>query len=134
MNASGRQSLLGTAILIGVLYSAIGIVLGLPSNNVRLWRLAAWVISAIVFAFHIAYERFRLRNSPGTTALHAAVAVAVGAFGLAVAANIHEVLVAPGYRSSLAVALVAWPVITGVPAFVVALVTAYGLSIIRRQS
>jgi hypothetical protein len=134
MSASGRQSWLGTAILIGVLYSAIGIVLALPTEHVRMWRLAAWVASAIVFAFHIGYEHFRLRRSPVKTALHAALAVAIGAFGLAVAANIHEVLIAPSYRRALAVALVAWPVITALPAFVVALVAAYGLSIIRRQS
>ena len=134
MNASGRQSWLGTAILIGVLYSAIGIVLGLPTNNARMWRLAAWVVSAIVFAVHIGYEYFRLRNSPVKTALHAAVAVGIGAFGLAIAANVHEVLVTPNYRLLLAVALIAWPVITAVPAFVVALVTAYGLSIVRPRS
>ncbi len=74
-----------TAILIGVLYSVIGIVFALPTNHVRMWRLAAWVVSAIVFAAHIAYEHFRLGNSPRATALHTALAVAVGAFGLAVA-------------------------------------------------
>jgi len=134
MNAPGRQSWLGTAILIGVLYSVIGIVFALPTNHVRGWRLAAWVVSAIVFAFHIGYEHFRLRSSPATTALHAALAVAVGAFGLAIAANVHEVFVAPSYRRTLAVALVAWPVITALPAFVAALVTAWGLSLIRRRS
>jgi hypothetical protein len=134
MRASGRQAWLGTTILIGVLYSVICIVFALPTNHVRMWRLAAWAISAIVFAFHIGYEHFRQRNSTGAIALHAALAVAVGALGLAVAANVHEIVVTPSYRHSLAVALIAWPVLTGLPAFVVALVAAYGLSLIRRRS
>src|SRR5436190_17123202 len=106
MNTLGRQSWFGTAIVIGVLYCVIGIVFALPSNQVRMWRLAAWVVSAAVYAAHIGYEHFRLGNRPRATALHAALAVAVGAFGLAVAANFHEVWAAPSYRRSLALALV----------------------------
>ncbi len=134
MSESSRQSWLGAAVLIGLLYSAIGITFALPRNHVHMWRLAAWVASAIVFAVHIGYEHFRLRNSPGKTALHPALAVAVGAFGLAIVANIHEVFIAPSYRRALALALVAWPVLTRLPAFVVALVTAYGLSLIQRRN
>jgi len=134
MSVSGRQSWFGTAILVGVLYCVVGIVFALPSHQVRMWRLAAWLLSAALYAAHIGYEHFRLGTSPRATALHAALAVAVGAFGLAVAANFHEVWVAPSYRRSLALALVAWPVLTGLPAFAVALVTAYGLALTRRRS
>src|SRR5438105_617246 len=134
MRAPVRQSWFGSAILIGLLYSVIGIVLALPSSHVHIWRLSAWLISAAVYAVHIGYEHFRLHRSPPATALHAAMAVAVGAFGLAVAANVHEVLVGPAYRRRLALALVAWPVLTGLPAFVVALVAAYGLTLTRRNS
>ncbi|MBK7600519.1 MAG: hypothetical protein IPJ07_19215 [Acidobacteria bacterium] len=35
-------------------------------------------------------ERLRLQNSPGSAARHVAVAVALGAFGLAVGANMHS--------------------------------------------
>ena len=134
MSAPGQPSWFGTAILIGVLYSVIGIVFALPSNQVRMWRLAAWVISAAVYAVHIGYEHFRLGNSPRATALHTALAVAVGAFGLAVAANFHELWVASSYRRSLALALVAWPLLTALPAFVVALIAAYGLTLTRSRS
>lgn len=134
MSVSGRQSWLGTAILVGVLYCVVGIVFALPSHQVRMWRLAAWLLSAALYAAHIGYEHFRLGTSPRATALHTALAAAVGAFGLAVAANCHEVWFAPVYRRSLALALVAWPVLTGLPAFVVALVTAYGLALTRRRS
>jgi hypothetical protein len=45
MDALGRHSWFGAAIVIGVLYCVIGIVFALPSNQVRMWRLAAWVKS-----------------------------------------------------------------------------------------
>jgi hypothetical protein len=131
MSRFGRQSWLGTAILIGILYSVIGILFALPSNQGRVWRLAAWVVSGAVYAAHLGYEQLRLGNSPRATALHAALAVGVGAFGLAVAANFHELWVGPSYRRLLAVALVAWPVLTVVPAFVVALAVAVVLARIR---
>jgi len=134
MSDARQQFWFGSAILIGVLYSVVGIVFALPSNQVRMWRLAAWLISVALYAVHIGYEHFRLRNSPPATALHTALAVAIGAFGLAVAANLHEVFFAPSYRRRLAVALVVWPVLTALPAFVVALVTAYGLTLVRRRS
>ncbi|PYP86856.1 MAG: hypothetical protein DMF61_11660 [Blastocatellia bacterium AA13] len=134
MSTPGRQSWFGTAILISVLYSAIGILFALPSNQVRVWRLAAWVISAALFAAHIGYEQFRLGGSTRATALHTTLAVAIGAFGLAVAANVHEVWVASSYRRSLALALVAWPALTAVPAFVAALIAAAVLARIRRST
>lgn len=122
MSASGQQSWFGKAVLIGVLYSAIGVVFALPHNQVRVWRLAAWVISAAVYGAHIGYEHFRRRNSPSSTALHVAVAAGIGGFVLAVAAIVHSLFVTPGYhRSRIILALVVWPVFVGVPAFLVAL-------------
>ncbi len=122
MDAPDRQSWFGTAIVIGVLYCVSGIVFALPSSQVRVWRLAAWAASAAVYAAHIAHEHFRLRNSSRSTALHVAVAVAIGGFGLAVAATIHSLFAPPNYtRWRFVLALVVWPVITGLPAFLVAL-------------
>jgi hypothetical protein len=92
------------------------------SGQVHFWRLAAWVASAVVYFVHIAYEHFRLENSPTTTAIHVALAVALGGLLLAVAATRHAALVsehAPLTR--FLVALVAWPLITGVPALLVTL-------------
>src|SRR2546422_8055795 len=103
------------------------------SNPMRsFWRLSAFVISAVVFAAHIAYEYFRLRNTARRTAWHASGAVAFGAFALALAANIHDLGSASGYRPRMLIALVAWPLLTAVPAFIVALVVAAGLGVKRR--
>jgi len=133
MNPTSRRKWLGIAMIAGLLYAAIGILFGLPASHARAWRLAAWLASGAVYAAHIGYEHFRLRSPAYKTALHAALAVALGAFGLAVAASIHELWVAPVYRRSLAIAFVAWPAITALPAFLVALVIAYVLKLMRLQ-
>src|SRR5947199_208288 len=75
-------------------------------------------------AAQIGYEHYRLGASPRGTALHAAGAVALGAFGLALAANIHWLFAATHGQQSPLIALVAWPVITAVPAFLMALAVA----------
>jgi hypothetical protein len=59
------------------------------------------------------------------------MSVGLGAFGLAAAANIHALIAGTGNQRLLALALVIWPIITGVPAFIVALAAAAGLARIR---
>jgi len=134
MNTSGNNPWLLAAILFGSVYLVVGVAFPNPSaaNATQfLWRLAAWLTCAVAFAIHIGIEHFRLHNSPLRTALHVAVAVALGAFALAAAANIHARRAGTGNQSMLALSLVIWPVITGVPAFVVALAAAAGLARVR---
>src|SRR5262245_53425681 len=86
-------------MLFGAAYAVVGILFAgmagwSESNQARTtWRLAAWGISAVAFAIHVAYEHYRLRSSALTTALHASMAVALGAFALALAANLRGYLV-----------------------------------------
>ena len=127
MDASGRPRWLGTALFLGAAYLVVGTAFGLLANRAAShqlrvgWRLAAWAISAAVFAAHIRYDRVRLRSSPGTTALRTSLAVGLGAFGLAVVATLQHGTTSPvGY----ALALVLWPVVTGLPAFIAALALA----------
>ena len=97
------------------------------------WRLGAWTVSAVVFALHIGYERFRLYNSARALALHTAAAVALGGFLIAIAAAVHATTVAEhSPYSQYLLALVLWPIITGVPAFFVALVVGAVLSHLPR--
>jgi hypothetical protein len=129
MDAPGRRSWFSTTIVIGVLYCVIGIVFALPSIQGRMWRLAAWVASAALYGAHIAHEHFKLRSSSRSTALHVAVAVAIGGFGLAVAATTHSLFVPPNYtRWRFVLALVVWPIITALPAFIVAFAIAWVLT------
>jgi hypothetical protein len=124
-------------MLGGVTYLAVGMIFGTlagwaQSSQARVAsRLAAWLISAAVFAAHIWYEHVRLGSSPRTTALRASLAVALGAFALAVAAIVH----AHG-RSGHARYLVffVWPVLGALPAFGVALAAAMVLARTRRST
>ena len=74
MGASRRKPWVRRIIIIGIVYLVVGIVFAALANpsvsdQVRvMWRLAAWAISAAVFAAHIGYEHFRLRNSPSSAA------------------------------------------------------------------
>jgi len=121
MDESRSHSWVSTAVLLGIGYATVGIVFAVPTSQVQAWRLAAWAVSAIGYAAHIAYERFRLQNSPGSAALHVAFAVAIGAFGLAVGANIHSLSVGSSlHRHLLLLSLGVWPVMTALPAFLVA--------------
>jgi len=125
-------------IPVAVAYVVIGIVFGVlaksaDANHVRLWRLAAWVASVAVAAAHIGYEHYRLGFSPRPTALHAAGAVALGAFGLALAANVHWLFAETHGQPSPLLALPVWPVITAIPAFPVALAVAAVLARFSRR-
>ena len=134
MNVSGR-SWVRALLLVAVAYAAIGIVfarLAVDANHVRVWRLAAWLASAVVAAAHIWYEQYRLGSAPRPTALHAAGAVALGAFGLALAANVHWLFAGTHGQRPPLLALPVWPVVTALPAFLAALAIAAVLARFRR--
>src|SRR5260221_8436909 len=109
-----RQPWARVALLVGGLYALVGIVFPMPTVHVKLWRLAAWGLSAIAYAAHICYERFALRNPPRSAAFHIALAVALGAFGLALGANLHSLSIGSSteHRRLLLLALGLWPIIT----------------------
>ena len=137
MDVSGRPPWVRAMILVAVAYVAIGIVfaaLAADANRVRLWRLAAWVASAAVAAAHIGYEHYRVGSSPRPAALHAAGAVGLGAFGLALAANVHWLFAGTHGQRPPLLALPVWPVITAVPAFLGALAVAAVLARFSRRA
>ena len=122
-NLQNRPLWIDHAILIGIAYAVIGVLFAVPNTHVQAWRYAAWIASAIVYATHICYEYFRLRNSAKSTALHVAIAVAIGGLGLAIGALFHSLFAPPNYsRWRFGLAVMLWPILTGLPAFVVALV------------
>ncbi len=138
MNISGelrwQRALLVAALvyfLAGVAFATLST--GAASEMMRgRWRFAAWAISAAALATHVGYENFRLRSTPRTTAWHASGAVALGACALAVAALIHR-RSGISHQPSLALALLVWPIVTGLPAFLIALATAAVLRRARRS-
>ena len=130
MSKSLRHSWVCMTVLLGIGYALVGILFAVPNTHMKAWRLAAWVVSTIGYAAHIVYERVRLQNSPASAALH--VAVALGAFGLAVGANIHSLSIGSTnlHRQLLLLSLGIWPVMAALPAFLVAL----GTSVVLRRA
>lgn len=126
MDSVVRRRSLRVLLLAAAGYLAIGIVFaefsGLATSNAMhlMWRRLAWLVSGAVFAAHIVYEQFRVGNARRAAAIHVSLSAALGACGLAVAANLHEWTTASHFRPSIAFALVAWPLLTAVPSFLVA--------------
>ena len=128
-NSSGYKNAALFVFIAGVMYFVIGYGFGelddLASSQrgLFLWRLAAWVASAIVYAAHIWFDYAHLRHSPRVTAFNVGRGVAFGAFLLAFLATMHAVFVASSapFKQYL-IALLAWPIFTAVPAFVVAFI------------
>lgn len=131
-----RSTWVRATLIAGSLYLLIGLVAAKLAGGVwgppmRFWRGAAWLLSAIVFGIHVARDRIRIRYSATSTAAHAALGAALGAFGLAVSATIHGYRVGTPHLRALKLSLLVWPLMTAVPAFVVAFIAAVAL---RRES
>jgi hypothetical protein len=134
VDAQRSQGWIRAALLAGAIYLLIGRVFALPFDLLREWRPAAWVLSGATYVTHIWYEHFRLRSPHRLTALHVAVSVAIAAFGLAVAAMIYSVSPVANTGPVWFLAFVLWPAVTGVPAFLIALLIAALLSHFARST
>ena len=137
MNTQNRRKSVTLGFLAGVGYFVVGVGLGELANWIGpvrgqfAVRLSAWVVSAAIFAFHIAYEHFRLRMKWMAVALHVALAAGFGAFLLAAAATVHALRVGSTAPIGLyLLALVLWPLIAGLPALVAGLVLAKILAVV----
>ena len=131
---SHQQSWFRPALLVGIVYFAVGRLFSVPITHAQEWRWAAWIVSGVAFAAHIGYEHFKTRHLPGSIARDAAVAVAIGAFLLAVAGMIYSVWVTSALRPAWLLAFVLWPAFTAIPAFLVALVVATLLKHLRLRT
>ena len=123
-----------SAVLVALIYPLIGITFALPAHGAatRPWRLAAWLASAVVFAAHVRFEHSRFRDLPSRAALHVSAAVAMGAFLLAVWINVHLWFAGGQQSPRPLLALLIFPLVTGLPAFVVGLVLLFLFARIHR--
>jgi hypothetical protein len=118
-----------------LLYFVVGISFALIANSSvsiiirNIWRWAAFLVSGIIFLLSIAYEHYRLYNPFLLTAIHVSLGVALGAFGLAAAANFQALWTSSENHSSIALALILWPILTAIPSFLVA----FAIAAIMRQ-
>lgn len=116
-----RQAWIPAALLVGAIYCFIGRVFALPFEDVRFARFAAWLPSVVLFAGHVGYEHFKLHSRPKLAATHVALAVGIGAAGLALAGMIHSLLMTSVVRPVWFFALFALPFVAAIPAFIMAL-------------
>jgi hypothetical protein len=66
------------------------------------------------------HQHLELRNGPRITATHMALAVAIGSAGLAIAALMHSWSTGSTPGPARVLAVIVWPVMTAIPAFLVA--------------
>jgi len=134
MSASDSGRWVRFALIAAATYAAIGLWFPNPrdpSEGQFAWRLAAWIVSGVVFAAHISFEQLGLGTSARATALHAALGAAMGAFVLAAVAAGRAWIQGTGRLVLHAIALIAWPLLAAFPAFLVALAAAAVLSRVR---
>lgn len=122
LETSGHRTWMPAAFCAGVGYFLIGRLFAVPASHVEAWRIAAWLLSGAAFLAHLGYEHFRLRHPPRVMASHVALAVAIGAIGLAVAGMLHSLSAGAAKPLLWLLALILWPAFTALPAFLVALV------------
>ena len=123
-----RAPWLRAAILAGLAYFLVGRLFAVAGQHARAWRLAAWTVSGSIYALHFGYERARLRHPPRAIALHVALAVAIGAFALALALMMRSVAATGSLGPKWLLALVLFPAASALPAFLVALVAGVAMS------
>jgi hypothetical protein len=118
-------------MVVGLVFAAVAN--GAPSTRLRaMWRFSAWAISGGVFLWHIGHIGDRTAQTPVTTAIRAAISVALAGFALAVVASLHSRSPNSPHSAMLSTsALVVWPLMLGIPAFTVAL--AIGALLARRR-
>jgi hypothetical protein len=135
-----RNQWIRPVLLVAIVYALVGVVTAAlagaaPSPQMRtVWRWAGWLLSLVVFVGHIAYEQFRLRTGVRATAAHAAAAVALGAFALAAAGPVRSHWGAADFWRVSVLSLPLWPILTGAPAFLAALVAGVVLRRLGRRA
>lgn len=113
-------------LIVAIAYGIVGVVTAQlarsagPTSMRTAWRLAAWLLSGALFAVHLGYERLRAGGTPVITAARVGAAVALGAFVLAAAGPVRSNWGTERFWRTAALSLPLWPIVTGVPAFMIA--------------
>lgn len=126
-------------ISFGLIYLVIGILSALITNPMEstgmqtALRLVALALAITAFIYHVRLELFQSSNSVLKAALNASMAASVGTFLLAVLANIYSFSTSAENKNQLPFALIVWPAVTGLLAFLGGFVVAKIFSIIRSK-
>jgi len=139
MADSTSQSWVRTALVVAAVYAIIGFATvaigqaagGGQSTTAQAVRIASWLLSALVFLGHIARESSRSLKAT-VAAGRASTAVALATFLLALAATVRQVE-AGNTRPAVLVALLVWPLLTGLVSLGVGLVLVRLLRTVTRR-
>jgi hypothetical protein len=108
-------------IPFGLAYIVIGIVTAdVAAFQGRPGRLMGWGASLLVYVVQLLVERLRFDHTTLRSALHASGAVAIAAFVLALVGPVRAHWGAVDQPRAL-MALILWPVLAGLPSFVLGL-------------
>jgi hypothetical protein len=122
-------------LAVATTYVVVGLVtaeLAGSASTVQMrngWRMAAWLLSAVIFVGNLIYDHVRLRSGARDSAVHVATAVALATFVLAAVGPVRSHWGTPGIGRVALLSLPLWPVLAGAPAFLIALLAK---SILRR--
>ena len=105
--------------LVGITTAALAGAAGSPAGT-KGWRLAGWVLSLAVFLAHVVASRRRSTSSPLRAAARVALAVAIAALVLAIVGPVRGHWGEPSTGRVVLLSVVVWPLMTGLPGFVVA--------------
>jgi len=108
-------------VVIGMVTTILSRSSTSPAGGVR-WRLAAWAVSFAIFGAHILISRHQPGRSVRQAAGQVAIAVAAATCVLALAGPVRSHWGQPHATRIALLSVVLWPVLTGIPSYVVALV------------
>jgi hypothetical protein len=118
-------------VVVGVAYVTIGVATAALSRTVGSataasgWRLSAWGLSAAVFLCHAVLARPRAGSGIVSAATQVALAAGIGALLLAVVGPVRSHWAEPNRARLVLLSVIAWPLLTGLPAFAAALGAEY---------
>ena len=131
-----RAALVAAAVYFLISGVALAEIAGrAPSESARFaWRMTSWAIGALAITVHIAYEQLVLRSRPLVAAFHVALGVAIGMALLAASALVRALATGTGKPALLGLAIVLWPVVAGVPTFLVTWIASLLLRTVMRPA
>ena len=115
-------------LAVAATYVVVGLVtaeLAGSASTVQMrnrWRLAAWLLSAVIFVGNLIFDHVRLRSGTRDSAVHVAAAVALATFVLAAVGPVRSHWGTSDIARVALLSLPLWPILAGAPAFLIALV------------
>jgi hypothetical protein len=99
----------------------------------NLWRLSAWPLSLLVFVCHFGFERLTLSHPTLPAARNVAIAAGLGGLFLALVGPVRTHWGEADFGRATVLSVVLWPLLTGIPAFLLGWVSGWVVDRFRRN-